>query len=280
MLCHDDVIGKRRVSYIIYLHDPEEEWMEADGGRLELYEANPANGLPFPEPYKRLVPKFNSMALFIVEPGVSYHSVEEVFAEVGKPRVSLQGWFHTDEEIRETEKATLQRLLSRNALDELNLVKKPTGIGNNGEDDLSKEDIAELKTWINPTFLTPASLTAIRKRCETVDACVLLMKFLNQEYMQRVKNVLFSGNHDDDNSDFNWKVQGPAHLRRYLQLKNGDDENNNNNSGKRVKTRDTIESLLLEIKSKLETKAFLKFVKKITCLHPSSYVSEVRKFRR
>merc|ERR1719197_1678223 len=37
LLTHDDVIGDRAVSFIIYLTDPESEWTEADGGALELY---------------------------------------------------------------------------------------------------------------------------------------------------------------------------------------------------------------------------------------------------
>ena len=37
LLCHDDVIGTRRVSYIIYLTDPEEPWTADDGGALEMY---------------------------------------------------------------------------------------------------------------------------------------------------------------------------------------------------------------------------------------------------
>jgi Rps23 Pro-64 3,4-dihydroxylase Tpa1-like proline 4-hydroxylase len=31
------VIGTRRVSYIIYLTDPDDEWRENEGGALELY---------------------------------------------------------------------------------------------------------------------------------------------------------------------------------------------------------------------------------------------------
>ena len=37
LLCHDDVISTRRVSYIVYLTDPEVPWEAADGGALELY---------------------------------------------------------------------------------------------------------------------------------------------------------------------------------------------------------------------------------------------------
>jgi Rps23 Pro-64 3,4-dihydroxylase Tpa1-like proline 4-hydroxylase len=32
LLCHDDVIGTRRVSYIIYLTDPDDDWLVSDGG--------------------------------------------------------------------------------------------------------------------------------------------------------------------------------------------------------------------------------------------------------
>ena len=37
LLCHDDVIGDRAVSYIIYLVDPDVPWTADDGGSLELY---------------------------------------------------------------------------------------------------------------------------------------------------------------------------------------------------------------------------------------------------
>jgi Rps23 Pro-64 3,4-dihydroxylase Tpa1-like proline 4-hydroxylase len=36
LLCHDDVIGTRKVSYIIYLTDTLPIWTDEDGGRLEL----------------------------------------------------------------------------------------------------------------------------------------------------------------------------------------------------------------------------------------------------
>ena len=88
LLCHDDVIGTRRVSYIIYLTDPEEDWVESDGGALELYELEKESiinrgtehggdqGVPVPAPMLSILPKFNSMAIFAVQPGRSYHSVE------------------------------------------------------------------------------------------------------------------------------------------------------------------------------------------------------------
>jgi hypothetical protein len=37
LLNHDDVIGTRAVSFIIYLTDPDDPWTAEDGGALELY---------------------------------------------------------------------------------------------------------------------------------------------------------------------------------------------------------------------------------------------------
>jgi Rps23 Pro-64 3,4-dihydroxylase Tpa1-like proline 4-hydroxylase len=102
LLCHDDVIGTRKVSYIIYLTDPEPKWDDRDGGRLELYDAvmddavsdNSEEGagqhyVPEALPVKTLLPVFNSFAYFVVEPGKSFHSVQEVFCD--RPRLSIQG---------------------------------------------------------------------------------------------------------------------------------------------------------------------------------------------
>ena len=95
LLCHDDVIGTRRVSYIIYLTHPDEPWTEADGGALELYplEKEGEIGVPSTIPCKSILPAFNQMVLFTVVPGVSFHAVQEVTASAN-PRLSISGWFH------------------------------------------------------------------------------------------------------------------------------------------------------------------------------------------
>ena len=93
LLCHDDVIGTRRISYIIYLTDPDDPWEESEGGALELYpldrlassravvSTGQQQGIPTPAPTKLILPRFNTMALFKVQPGRSYHSVQEVVVE-------------------------------------------------------------------------------------------------------------------------------------------------------------------------------------------------------
>ncbi|RHY67592.1 hypothetical protein DYB34_007582 [Aphanomyces astaci] len=75
LLPHDDVIGTRCISYVIYLSDPDDEWTAADGGALELYPSE-SPGVPALVPTAFALPTYNSLALFPVAPGISFHSVQ------------------------------------------------------------------------------------------------------------------------------------------------------------------------------------------------------------
>ena len=45
--------------------------------------------VPKPFPSKTILPTFNSLAYFVVSPGESFHSVQEVFCD--RPRLTIQG---------------------------------------------------------------------------------------------------------------------------------------------------------------------------------------------
>lgn len=101
LLNHDDVIGTRRVSYILYMPLPHYQgWQREWGGALELYPVRPGpDGVPEPEPVpsKSIPPVWNQFVFFEVQPGHSFHSVEEVVvgeSEDGRQRLSISGWFH------------------------------------------------------------------------------------------------------------------------------------------------------------------------------------------
>lgn len=101
LLNHDDVIGSRRVSYILYMPLPHYQgWQPEWGGALELYPTRPGpQGVPEPEPMpsKCIPPSWNQFIFFEVQPGKSFHSVEEVVVgegEDGRQRLSISGWFH------------------------------------------------------------------------------------------------------------------------------------------------------------------------------------------
>jgi Rps23 Pro-64 3,4-dihydroxylase Tpa1-like proline 4-hydroxylase len=105
LLNHDDVIGTRRVSYILYMPLPHYAmWQKEWGGALELYPTKPGpNGEPEPEsvPSKVIPPSWNQFIFFEVQPGQSFHSVEEVVVgggEDGRERLSISGWFHAAQE--------------------------------------------------------------------------------------------------------------------------------------------------------------------------------------
>lgn len=105
LLNHDDVIGTRRVSYILYMPLPHYQlWQKEWGGALELYPVKMSEeGVlePEPVPTKSIPPSWNQFIFFEVQPGKSFHSVEEVVVgegEDGRQRLSISGWFHAAQE--------------------------------------------------------------------------------------------------------------------------------------------------------------------------------------
>lgn len=71
-----------QVSYILYLVD--EDWGSSgdkpDGGGLQLYPLDKEGvpGIPAFAPSKTIPPRWNQMVLFAVQPGRSFHDVQEV----------------------------------------------------------------------------------------------------------------------------------------------------------------------------------------------------------
>lgn len=120
--------GTRRVSYILYMPLPQiQGWQKGWGGALELYPVKRnSKGVDEPEPIpsKSISPSWNQFIFFEVQPGKSFHSVEEVVVgegEDGRERLSISGWFHAAQsgeegytpEPPETEgKSSLEQLVS------------------------------------------------------------------------------------------------------------------------------------------------------------------------
>lgn len=82
LLCHDDMVQKRKIAFIIYLSEVE------TGGELELFGSN--NGNPN-EIVKKIKPKFNRFAMFEVS-NKSFHQIKEVEGKL--ERLSISGWFY------------------------------------------------------------------------------------------------------------------------------------------------------------------------------------------
>lgn len=319
LLCHDDVIGTRKVSFILYLTDPEPMWKNEDGGRLELYknvleknvaklsdesEASFAPSLttpkkiPEPFPVKTVLPKFNSMAFFVVRPGVSFHSVQEVFCD--RPRLSIQGWYHAKEIPIQMENASLNQLKFLGHEDSKEKFVPISSDSN--QEELSNSDLHFLLKYINPTYLNPQSIVDIQEQFEE-ESCVQLRHFLNNEWASKIQGCIIDSDTKDnlgrDKPAINyrvgvnqyWKPVGPAHKQRFLeyigeegQLKNRMTKTPPKES--MITDADNLLSrtsggLLLHLKRKVfESPAFGRLLKKITSLEiPIGFRGRVRRFR-
>jgi len=114
LLLHDDSISSRVVSWILYLPNSPPSapssshltpsssgsflkgWDPAWGGSLELYPVGSGEetGLPGTKAVHSVPVSWGQLIFFEVQPGRSYHSVEEVIVGDGRQRLGISGWFH------------------------------------------------------------------------------------------------------------------------------------------------------------------------------------------
>eukprot|EP00201_Polytomella_parva_P018149 CAMPEP_0175071454 /NCGR_PEP_ID=MMETSP0052_2-20121109/19253_1 /TAXON_ID=51329 ORGANISM="Polytomella parva, Strain SAG 63-3" /NCGR_SAMPLE_ID=MMETSP0052_2 /ASSEMBLY_ACC=CAM_ASM_000194 /LENGTH=546 /DNA_ID=CAMNT_0016338629 /DNA_START=56 /DNA_END=1693 /DNA_ORIENTATION=+ len=281
LLCHDDVIGKRRVSWIIYLTDPDTLWEEKDGGALELYP--PAEGqqyVPDVVPSLSHLPIFNTMAMFTVLPGYSFHSVQEVFSE-DCPRMSISGWYHTDTEIEGMEHATLNQLQFKSGED---TTKTYTSYASEEDTNTSvtEKDRELLSRWVNDAYLGQAGWGKILEKFKE-DGSVQLKNFLKKDIAAKIAERTKA----EDESDAvgrgrvpnyqagvsnGWKYVGPPHKQRYLRYSREEEG--------REKDDKTAGELLAEIRHDLfETGAFARLLREMTTITYLGHQGEVRRFR-
>jgi Rps23 Pro-64 3,4-dihydroxylase Tpa1-like proline 4-hydroxylase len=289
LLCHDDVINTRKISFILYLTDPD--WTLEEGGALELYAAD-ADRLPTVIPTASVLPIRNSMALFGVEPGVSFHAVQEVLGD--RPRLSLQGWYHAKDVPVNMQDATLQRLKSTIKVDGFDAAEyAPMDLSTNESTTespaptavslvdneavnacvLSESDQAYLAQFIDPTYMQPNALEEMKALFED-DSSIQLRSFLNKALVEKIElqetrlGVAHKSYYVQGVSDA-WKLVGPAHMQRYLQY-------NVKYAGKDESLGDVLMTILRDV---LQSPAFARFLAIITGLRPTGYKGDIRRFR-
>ena len=261
LLCHDDVIGSRRVSYILYLTDPEKTWQAEWGGALRLYptqkhpnEDSQSYNVPSPDHSVSIPPAFNQLSFFAVQPGESFHDVEEVYAEMesrvgvkdeGRVRMAISGWYHIPQngeqgyvdglEGQLAEKSSLMQLQGKEDRHDLpkpeiqlySNMKPSTDIGlptPSSQDDLSlsEDDLTFLLKFLAPTYLTPDTLESVSNAfAEECSLC--LDAFLSRKFSDSVREYIMSQesqslplNSADIEHTTAWTVARPPHKHRFL----------------------------------------------------------------
>ncbi|KAJ7167624.1 nuclear protein [Mycena filopes] len=249
LLNHDDVIGTRRVSYILYMPLPHYQFWQKDwGGALELYPSVPvAGGMdgerePVAAPSKSIPPSWNQFIFFEVQPGLSFHSVEEVVVggegEDGRARLSISGWFHAAQEgeegyVLEPEAAQPKSSREQLAMTSTEFKPYPTEIHAPPEDTLSEEHTAFLSEFLNPVYLQPRTMKSLSAQF-VEESSLELHSFLSNDLASALEPRLRELDAKDGLGEDRagrvpahssgvtpgspWTVKGPPHKWRYCTL--------------------------------------------------------------
>lgn len=290
LLNHDDVIGSRRISYILYMPPPDEPWDPAWGGALRLYPTETV-GVPSPDPTVSVSPKWNSIAFFKVVPGHSFHDVEEVY--VDKPRLSIQGWFHipqpgedgyddTQHRLMETEvqKATLSQISAaanddpyqfpkRLAEDYLENVRARLTL------ELSDDDRQQLLKYIDPSVFEN-----LKSHLNTFaeESALKIAPFLAPSFHGRLRDAievdeLAKMPKTSKDVPAPWLLARPPYVRRYMYL--------NQEAETDVPRSETLaaHTVLQELRALFASEAFARLLFALTGVAPKSHYVEARRFR-
>jgi hypothetical protein len=307
LLCHDDVIGTRRVSYIVYLAEPYEGWEAADGGALELYPlARPGvPGEPAVYPSAALLPEWNSMALFTVDPGVSFHSVQEVFND-SKLRLSISGWYHAPGQPQDMALASLNQLQTR-GLDAcgagpftrlpLPLPPTLTDTPHHGDvtltsqqlepPELTDEEQQLLASWISPEYLSPEGLVGVAQQF-ILNSSVALRSFLLPARFAAIAGAAAEADAADglgrgvppsahtSGHGHGWSPVGPPHKQRFLAFTGAQPSGTAHSDAPHARAGAALEAVRVEL---LGSAAFAKLLWRLTALRVTHWRALARRFR-
>ncbi|KAI1172826.1 Oxoglutarate and iron-dependent oxygenase degradation C-term-domain-containing protein [Nemania sp. FL0916] len=273
LLCHDDVIGSRRVSYILYLTDPDTPWKPEWGGALRLFPVKTLEGkdgevahTPIPDVAKIIPPAWNQLSFFAVQPGKSFHDVEEVYhaesktqlmREGGRVRMAISGWFHIPqigeagyvegaEEQNAKNSGLMQLQGNPDQYDAPRAQPVPVNAKEEEEMDFDEADLEFLLRFMSPTYLTPDTLDQIAKYFNE-QVVITLPDLLGKKFAERLRAYVIAQETQNDLPDDTtkleketpWRVAKPPHKHRYLYMQSSPSsektDNKSNGAKKGVK---------------------------------------------
>jgi hypothetical protein len=258
LLCHDDVIGSRRVSWILYLLDPDIEWKAEWGGALRLYPTEQLTTpegdevkVPQPDFSLSIPPAWNQLSFFTVQPGESFHDVEEVYRrgleekvenDGGRIRMAISGWFHIPQEGEEGfEEGLEEKLAEKSSLAQLqggkaDVFDEPQSQwvdipdweeqAKQEDDELTENEIDFLIKYMNPNYLTPDTVEEVSKTFSD-ESSIRLADFLSVKFSTKLREYLESKDHEKNpalpanphHKESKVGVARPPHKHRYLYRK-------------------------------------------------------------
>ncbi|KAI0535946.1 Oxoglutarate and iron-dependent oxygenase degradation C-term-domain-containing protein [Xylaria digitata] len=252
LLCHDDVIGSRKVSYILYLTDPDIPWKPEWGGALRLFPVKTIEGkdgqvahTPVPDISKVIPPAWNQLSFFAVQPGKSFHDVEEVYhadskaqlvREGGRVRMAISGWFHIPQvgeagyvegaEERNAKNSGLMQLQGNP--DQYDMPGPlPVPVKAKGEEkDFDETDLEFLLRFMAPAYLTPDTIEQVSEHFGD-SSSITLPDLLGKKFAARLRTYVMaqekaSKDLPEDSTKLEketpWRVAKPPHKHRYLYM--------------------------------------------------------------
>ncbi len=258
LLCHDDVIGSRKVSYILYLTDPDTPWRNEWGGALRLFpvaEQAGENGemakTVGPDPVKVIPPAWNQLSFFAVQPGESFHDVEEVYhassAEElerngGRVRMAISGWFHIPQpgedgfvlgaeeaQLKNSGLVQLQGNPDQYDQPQAKAVAVVDKTADNSQDsrgsqEFDESDLEFLLKYLAPSYLTPDTLTGIAEHFDE-NSSITLPSILKASFASQLKTDIEKREAEAaaaKGDAVDWHVAKPPHKHRFLYLQQGD----------------------------------------------------------
>jgi hypothetical protein len=311
LLNHDDVIGTRRVSYILYMPLPcDQQWQKEWGGALELYPVQiGSDGIlePEPAPCKAIPPSWNQFVFFEVQPGRSFHSVEEVIVgEDGRARLSISGWFHAAQEGEDgyqADQATFELNSSREQLVRLvryivctivslRLLQTSSSTAfvaypessepPHPDSPLRPDYISYLSKFLNPVYLQTRTMKTLMTRF-VAELHIELHHFLSASLVSKLEPGLRETDQADGlDGDTRqgripphyagvsgaWSPKGPPHKWRYCTLQT------------RAEPPRVSDAILRQLQDELfPSEPFRAWLSALTNLLPLSYAIEARRFR-
>ncbi|WWD22752.1 hypothetical protein CI109_107245 [Kwoniella shandongensis] len=254
LLLHDDSISTRLISYILYLPNspldaPKTDavelvpsangrflkgWDPAWGGSLELFPVENGDevGPPGVKRTAKVDVKWGQIVFFEVQPGRSYHAVEEVVIGEGRQRLGVSGWFHRPVEGEEGHQPEDAEKAKQQLSSLAQITAAPsipfTPLSADAPAGLTGSDMSFLGRFLAPSYLSASTLEKLAGQFGEASEIVLHNCLAPQVAAQLKKELEAVDKRDypagvtippqDLGEGDGYTIQGPSSKHRYLTL--------------------------------------------------------------